>query len=306
MMNDLTLISIVIVTYNSKYLIDRCLKPITGRDELQVVIVDNCSNDGTAEYVEETWSAVEVIRAPSNLGFAGGNNLGFTKCNHEIIVMLNPDAFLDDPQQLQILAATLLQSPRAAIIGPQLLNVDGSHQVGDAGWADSLCATLGHFLFVHRLIPGFPATYLTNPALLSGGPIQLDWICGACLMVRRDVINRIGGLDERIFMYGEDVEWGERARSAGYDVLYLPEVRVLHAQGAVGTEGKVSTAWLRQRLMKFQQRGWMHVVVFRAITLTGFSIRYAVLLAQGLRKDTEYRKKAIRAFMCFLTGRNGK
>lgn len=276
-------VSVVIATYNSKAFMAACLAPIYGLPEIEIIVVDNCSSDGTAEYIEVEFPDVNLIRAPRNLGFAGGNNLGFERCNADTVLLLNPDAFLVDTGQVFDLKKALWADQRTAFVGPQLLNDDGSHQVGDAGYKDSLLSLLGHFWFLHKLCQFVPATYLTNRKALTARRVRLDWICGACLMVKRAVIAEIGGLDDSIFMYGEDVEWGERARRHGMNSLYCPQIKVRHLQGAVRDDGtvKVSTKSLTHRGRKFRARGLLSGVLFKVIVSTGLFARYVIYAVQS-------------------------
>jgi GT2 family glycosyltransferase len=272
-------LSIVIVTYNSKDLIDRCLAPIFrgGRAGLEVVVWDNCSSDGTVDHVRLSYPDVKVIASRDNLGFARGNNAAFDYCCGDVIVLLNPDAFIGDVEDLVAMAAYLRDHPAVGAVGPRLINADGTHQVGDAGWRPSMGAVIGHYLFLHRLLAWVPALYLTNRALLSRPETDVDWICGACLVTRRDVLDAVGGLDGEIFMYGEDVEWGERCRDRGYRVVYLPGRAVLHLQGGTQrseTETFVSTKALDALALQMsRQCSPLRFRLFRRVLQTGLLIR---------------------------------
>src|SRR5262249_51408066 len=154
-------------------------------------------------------------------------NLALRLCTCQYVLLLNPDAF-PSVKSVYSLAAYLRETPDVAAVGPQLLHMDGSHQVGDAGWRVSLFNVFAHCFLLHRLWSEIPTTHLSHPNLLHRRSVDVDWVSGCCLMIRRKVIEEIGGLDERIFMYGEDIEWGERMRGAGYRVVYLPQIKVLH------------------------------------------------------------------------------
>jgi len=277
-MSDVTL-SIVIVTYQSLDLIDRCLAPIVAvaLPQVEVVVWDNASRDGTIEHVTRTYPSVRAIASTENLGFARGNNAAFALCSGDVIVLLNPDAFIADFDDIIAMAEYLRLDPAIGAVGPRLLNADGSHQVGDAGWRTSMTSVIGHYLFLHRLFARFPALYLSNPALLTRDAVDVDWICGACLITRRDVLDAVGGLDGGIFLYGEDVEWGERCRDRGYRLVYLPRYTVRHLQG--GTQRAESEAFISTRaldaLADQMARGGspLRFRLFRWVVLAGFLIR---------------------------------
>ena len=280
-------ISIVIVTYNSKGLIDRCLRPFLSckSSEVQIVIWDNNSPDGTFTYIKEQYPQFKLCGGTDNRGFAAGNNAAFPHCTGDYILLLNPDAFLETFEQVTTLAFYLANCPDVAAVGPMLLNHDGTHQVGDAGWEHRLTNVAGHFFFLHRVTPIFKSIYLTNSNLLAADAVDVDWICGACMLVRHDVIREVGGLDEEIFMYGEDVEWADRMCRHGYRLLYVPKVKVLHMQGGTQKDNKntlfVSKKWidaLSKQISSSSPR-WKFIA-FKIILIFGFVLRmviYAVI-----------------------------
>lgn len=289
-MAEVTL-SIVIVTYNARDLIDRCLAPIivAALPQVEVVVWDNASQDGTIEHVTRTYPGVRAIASPENLGFAKANNAAIATCSGELIVLLNPDAFIADLGDLIAMADYLGRHHEIAAVGPRLLNADDSHQVGDAGWRASLTSVIGHYLFLHRLFAGFPALYLTNPALLRRDAVDVDWICGACLVTRRDVVDAVGGLDGDIFLYGEDVEWGERCRDRGFRLVYLPQYEVLHLQG--GTQRSESEVFFSTKALDALAHQMIRTGsprrfrLFRRVVQAGLLIRAALYWLVGTLAD---------------------
>lgn len=280
-------VSVVIVTWNSRALIDRCLAPLQGHPEwMEVLVHDNASADGTAEYVAKRYPWVRLYPSAVNLGFGAGNNRAFEKCRGRNVLLLNPDAFLDDVTVVERLLQSLERDERVAAVGPQLVHEDGRHQVGDAGWRTSLRSLFGHVWWAHRLSQWFPSIYISNPAALMAASVSVDWICGACLMVRARIIEDLGGFDEGIFMYGEDVEWGERMRDAGYALLYLPQIKVLHLQGGTQkADGELyfSTKWLDARAIRFSShRSSAAFAIFRQIAVSGFTFRGVALWISSL------------------------
>lgn len=279
-------VSIVIVTYNSKSYIAECLDPLIGNPDLQIIVVDNASPDGTGAFLAERYPGLDLIASEKNLGFSGGNNLAFAKCTADYVLLLNPDAFIKDVKVIWRLQEALEADPKLAVVGPQLINVDGSHQVGDGGWKTGLLSVAGHAFWLHRLIPSIPSIYITHPSFFKKDAVDVDWICGACMMVPRSVVQQIGGLDESIFMYGEDVEWGERARAAGYKARYLPKFKVLHVQGASQRnqdQDFFSTKWMDSRAKRYAKRAnKLQYCLFKLILSAGFAFRSAVLAAASV------------------------
>jgi len=295
-------ISVVIVTYNSITLIDRCLQPLLNDaySELQIVIWDNNSSDGTFEYIKGRYPDVNIQGGTKNLGFAAGNNAAFQFCEGDYILLLNPDAFLKTFDQVKMLVSYLTNNPDVAAVGPMLINANGSHQVGDAGWSHTLTNVIGHSLFLHRILPNFKSIYLTRPALFVREFVEVDWICGACMLVRRDVIGRVGGLKEEIFMYGEDVEWCERMRRIHVRLLYIPTIQVLHLQGGTQKDSEetlfVSRKWIAALVdqIKSSSPRWKFFALKVTLTL-GFLVRaFLYLFADLLRgKVTFHRTRAM-------------
>lgn len=275
-------ISIIIVTYNSSHLMQRCLAPLLPLPhDCEVIVWDNGSGDGTGQLLRDEFPEVRLIESGMNSGFSKGNNSAAALAKGEFLILLNPDAFVSGWSVLDQMIGAMSRSG-AAIAGPQLVNLDGSHQVGDAGWRLSLLSLMGHFLFLHRLFAEWPALYLTNTALLSREQLDVDWICGACLVTRKDTFDRIGGLDEDVFMYGEDTEWGERAKSHGLRVLYFPAFRVLHLRGGTQRSERVnfvSLKWIDNIMHRSGRPGAFRRTASAAIMASGLMMRS--ILAYG-------------------------
>jgi GT2 family glycosyltransferase len=275
-------ISVVIVTYNSKNLIDRCLRPLLEDQNgtFEIVVWDNDSADGTAGYVRTLYETVTVIASDKNLGFAGGNNAAFAYCHAPYVALLNPDAFLPSAMVLNELVDRLETMPDIGMIAPRLINQDGSHQVGDSGWSPTALTVIAHSFFLHRLCGRFPSLYLTNPGLLAKPLVEVDWVCGACLVTRRTIIDEVGGLNNEIFMYGEDVEWGGRVRSLGHKVMYVPTLSVLHLQGATQRDEAElfrSTKWLDNLILRVTRpMSLLDRVIIVISLIAGFLLRGAL------------------------------
>jgi hypothetical protein len=221
-------IDIVVVTYNSEEHIEECLAALVGETSLRPIVVDNDSSDATVELVER--STAELIRSVSNVGFARGCNVGWRTGNAPFVLFLNPDARISSADALQ-LASILEGDESIGLVGPRILDADGTVAASQRRFP-TLGATIAHAFFLHRLFPRSRANSdIADPAAYSraGSP---DWVSGACLMVRREVLERLDGFDERFFMYYEDMDLCRRARAIGYDILYEPRVTVFHEGAA--------------------------------------------------------------------------
>ncbi len=229
-------VSVVIVAWNGRAILERCLEYLFAQvspPSFEVIIVDNGSADGAPEMVETRFPQCRLIRSGANLGFAGGNNLGFTQTRGHYVLLLNPDVYLTDPDTLLRLSAYLDENPRLAGVGCRLTYADGRHQVGDAGYRPTPWTLIMHGLGASRIMPGVRGLFLTRLAQTKA--MEVDWVSGALFLVRRAVIDAVHGLDTSFFLYAEDVEWGCRMRRAGWELAYLPDLSAIHLQG--GTQG---------------------------------------------------------------------
>ncbi|MDQ3810701.1 MAG: glycosyltransferase family 2 protein [Chloroflexota bacterium] len=245
-------LSIVILNYNTRAHLRACLGAIRGEGsttlsggavEAEVLVVDNASHDGSAEMIAADFPWVRLIRSPRNLGFAGGNNLALVHCRGDAVLLLNPDALLP-PGSVARLLARLAAHPEAGIVGPKLLRPDGSMHLACRRSFPTPAVAFYRLSGLSRLFPRsrrfgrYNLTYIDPDQA-----IEVDAVCGACLLIRRVVMRRIGLLDERFFMYGEDLDWCMRARQAGWTVRYEPRVVVEHQHGAASRQRALRTTF---------------------------------------------------------------
>ena len=257
-------LSIVIVTFNSAAEIDACLASLAVHPssvDLEIVIVDNASSDGTAPTVRARWPGVRVLDAGHNLGFAGGSNLGIRQTFGELILLMNPDTVVR-PGALEALVAALDARPDAAVAGPRLLDGHGRPELS-FGRTISPLAELRQKLLVNGNDRGMPlvAGYVNR---ITNRPQDVDWVSGACLLVRRADAEAVGLLDERYFMYAEDVDFCAAIRGRGRAVLFVPAGQVVHLRGRSVTSRPRATemAYRRSQLAYYAKhhRGWALVL----------------------------------------------
>jgi GT2 family glycosyltransferase len=232
-------LSIVIVNYNVKDLLRVCLQSVfasQGSFHFDVFVVDNCSSDGSAAMVKAEFPQVALIESPANGGYAYGNNLAL----HSIaarptlpryVLLLNPDTRLPEDALAQMLAF-LDGHPEAGAAGPRLVRPDGSLDLACRRTFPSPEVAFYRLLFLSRLFPRHPRFARYN--LTAHDPaavMEVDAVVGAFMMVRGEVLRRVGVLDESFFMYGEDLDWAFRIKATGWKVLYNGAVTVLHHKG---------------------------------------------------------------------------
>ena len=294
-------LSVIIVTWNSASTIAACLTSLRQATEAcatQVIVIDNASADATTTIVAANFADATLIRSAENLGFARANNQALHRASAPRILLLNPDVIIHDAGAIAHMLATLDAEPDISLLGPRLIFEDGSHQVGDAGFRPSTPNLICHGLGIAHVLRGISSLYLVRPDRYAGPVVAVDWICGACLMVCRSAIERAGGLDEALFLYAEDVEWGCRMRDLGLHAAYLPHIRVTHLQGRSESQAgaPISTRWLTSLLILYARlngKRWLPAV--RAAFAAGFGARAVVYAALALLRPGQSRFYRARA-----------
>lgn len=224
-------LSIVIVNWNTRELLAACLHSLGDRLQdpaYQVLVVDNGSSDGSAEMVRQQFPTVQLLALPENVGFSAGNNAALIQATGTYVLLLNSDTEVRD-HALEAMCDYLDQHPQVGGVGAQLLNPDGTVQLSCRRFPSYRTALFHRKSLLTRF---FPENKFSQQYLMTGtghGEImEVDWVIGACLMTRQEVIRQVGLLDDGFFMYAEDVDWCYRMRQAGWSIAYLPHAQVMH------------------------------------------------------------------------------
>jgi N-acetylglucosaminyl-diphospho-decaprenol L-rhamnosyltransferase len=241
-------LSVIIVSWNVRDLLRACLSSVLrARDEgleLEVIVVDNVSADGSVEMVRCEFPQVRVIANSENRGFTGGNNQGMAASGARYLMLLNPDTEVRGGA-LQTLVAYLEAHAAVGAVGPQLLNPDGSVQSSRRRFPTLAVAFFESTWLQSRMPRGLLRRYYVQDHG-DDETLAVDWVTGAALILRRTVYEQVGGLDEGFFMYSEELDWCRRIKAAGWQVVYLPAAQVVHY------EGKSSDQALPARHINFQ------------------------------------------------------
>jgi hypothetical protein len=283
-------LSVVIVNWNTRELLRACLQSVfdtVRASPLQVIVVDNASNDGSALMVQQQFPMVQRIANTTNVGFARANNQGFALCTAKYILLLNSDAQLL-PGAADGLLQELENYSNAAAVGPMILNRDGTYQAGGTDfpnlWNETLLA-VGAARWLRR---GYYPSYPPNK---SGG--NVDWVGGACLVVRRRVLEQIGGLDERYFMYTEETDWCFRARQAHWQIRYCPTHRVIHYGGASTAQASAAmkSELYKSKLLFFEKHRarWQYAALKGIFVASAFGKMFLYSLAAKLQQADKAR-----------------
>jgi N-acetylglucosaminyl-diphospho-decaprenol L-rhamnosyltransferase len=220
-------VSVVVVNLNGGRWLPRCLESVRGHE---TIVVDHGSTDGSLELVRERFPDARVIEEP-NIGMGGGNNAGMRVAAGSYFLLLNSDAWVvgDGVERLTVFAD---EHPDAAVVGPRLLNLDGTLQRSVRAFPTrSRLAT--EYFGVRKLAP---RSRMLNPLYVGGFDheevFDADWVSGAALLVRREATEQVGLFDESFFLFSEETDWCFRFRAAGWRVLFYPGADVVHVGGA--------------------------------------------------------------------------
>lgn len=236
-------VSVIVVTWNARDHIDPCLDAVLGAGgegvDLELIVVDNASSDGTVEHVRMRYPSARIVETRRNGGMAAGNNAGMAVATGRSFLLLNSDAYLH-AGALRTLLDRLDAEPvgTVAAVAPRLENVDGSPQRSVRGFP-TLWRYATEFLYLRRLAPrrrAFNAFYGAGVDLHQ--PQRVEWVTGACLLVPRDSVDAVGVMDEAYFMYGEEVDWLLRMSEVGRTVCWEPRAAATHLGG-----GSAGSSW---------------------------------------------------------------
>ena len=226
-------IIVVVVSYNSAHELPACLSSLEAQQGVmtEIHVVDNASRDESVTLTRRDFPRVRLTVNRENAGFARANNQVLESSLAEFYALVNPDTVVS-PGAIAACVAALRNDPRVGVAGTRLLNADGSLQPSCYTFL-GLRNLFGETFGIHRLLPGIrPFSSFRMPWFEHDRVAEVDWIPGAFLVVRGEVVRTVGAFDDSFFMYGEEMDWCRRMHDAGWKVLFLPEPAVLHLVGA--------------------------------------------------------------------------
>ncbi len=247
-------LSALVVTYRSRDHVAECLRSLDAARAglaVEVLVVDNASDDGTLDAVREAAPWARIVETGDNLGYARAVNVGIRASSGRHVLVLNPDCVVG-PGALAALHAWMETHPRCAIAGPLIRNPDGSLEYAARMFPRASALLFNRYSLLTRL---WPANPWSRRYLLAdwdhATPRPVDWVTGACMLVRREAIDRVGGMDEAYFMFNEDVDWCHAMKDAGWGVDFVPDATVTHHIGA-------SRRRVADRVILERHRGMIH------------------------------------------------
>ena len=262
--NNMLDLSIIIVNYNVKDLLKACLTSVYHQAKgfsFEVFVVDNASSDGSADMVAEEFPNVKLIRNEDNLGFSKANNVGIKQSKGNNVLLLNPDTIVLN-NALQKMIYFLENHPEVGIVGPELLNPDGSVQFSSKNYFP--------FMFDGLLISHIVRKFFkTREFAHSHITEQTCWVIGSCLMVKRKILEIVGLLNEHITFFFEDADLCLRVTKAGFKVFFIKEANIIHYGGASWKQLDNPFLIGRQSLYQFFRihKGQLYANCFKALTI---------------------------------------
>lgn len=294
------LLSIIIVNYNARDLIRECLHSIYAGTHIpfEIIIVDNISSDGSVEMLGKEFPSIKLIKNTENVGFARANNQGIKASGGDLILLLNPDTKIIG-SALDRLANFLDADIKAGAAGPLLVNADGNALYTSGRPSFGLCSQINYYWNAAKYID----SVLKN--MDRSRPSRVGQLSGCCLMLKKEALDKTGMLDENYFMYYEDSDMCLRINKAGYELVLIPDVRIIH-YGGKSTEDKAASLKYGVFSTKYYFRknfGFMFSLYLHIALLSLFILRlpYVALLAGlhallGNKEGLAYRK-----YMLFYT-----
>jgi GT2 family glycosyltransferase len=281
----------VIVSYQSAATLRASVLALLQAPDVGVIVVDNHSTDGSLESVADL--PIQRVATGHNGGFAYGANIGMSFGDAPYVLLLNPDAAID-PGDLLALVDALEREPGAALAAPRIESFDGRLAYSQRRF-QRLRSTWCQALFLHRVWPRAPWTdELVRDEEAYDRPGRPEWVSGACMLLRRNALEQVRGLDERFFLYCEDMDLCRRLRAAGYEVVFEPRAVARHIGGASSSDGETLPVLARSRVRYARAHHGTVAAAMTALAIAAGAATHA-FAAVGRRGRRRGHARALRA-----------
>lgn len=298
-------VSIIIVNYNTKDFVTKCLESLdkyTENVSTEIIVVENLSTDDSFEYLDslnkKRKEKFKLIRASQNKGFAAGNNIGIREATGRYVLLLNPDCEIIEDNTITKVVEYMDSNQKIGITGCKLLNSDKSTQ-GSGGYFPTLPKVFSWMLFLDNLPLANSVLKPYHPKIDSyyDKDHSQDWVTGAFFMIRREVINKVGTMDEDYFVYVEELDYCYQAVGAGWKVQYLRAPSVIHhGQAASGSEFATLSEFKGLKIFYKKHQATWQLTVLRAILKLGALVRVPIFfVTKGHMAAKTYVKAFIQA-----------
>lgn len=276
-------LSVIIVNYNVRQFLENALSSIFRALEGlhgEVFVVDNASDDGSVEMVKAKFPAVRLIENPTNVGFARANNAALKLAQGRYLLLINPDTIVQE-DTLKEMLRFLDEHPDVGLAGCKILNPDGTFQLACRRSFPTPWVAFTKIFGLSALFPRARVFGKYNLTYLSPDETYpVDAVSGSFMMVRREVYDKVGGLDEAFFMYGEDLDWCYRIRQAGYAVYYVHSTQIIHFKGESTRRSDIDEIQtFYQAMQLFVEKHFSRSLVVEVFLTIGIILRAAVAVA---------------------------
>ena len=273
----------VLVSYNSSRHLRESVAPLTEIEGVRVFVTDNASADGSVASLADL--PTDVLALTENRGFGAGCNAGWRRGDSPFVLFLNPDATLDE-QSLRALVSVLEDDEHVGLVAPRILEPDGSLAFSQRRFP-RLRSTYARALFLHRLFARAAWTdeLVRDPAVYER-QTSPDWVSGACMLVRRSVLEQIGGFDERFFLYCEDKDLCRRIRAAGHDVRFEPGATARHHGGASAPRAGLLPVLARSRVAYARKHSGRIAASLETLGVALNALTHAIVARGGAERRT--------------------
>ncbi|MGY6274575.1 glycosyltransferase family 2 protein [Methylomonas sp. MgM2] len=273
-------VSAVIVNYNAGELLRLCIESLVSCPlNVEVVIVDNASSDGSLDTLCGLERQLKIIRNDVNRGFAAGCNQGLAETHADYILFINPDCSFV-PGALQEILAHLKADSKAGMAGGLLVNPDGTEQVGGRRAVPTPWRSFVRMFGLARFEKRWPklfGDFNLHQQPLPEKTIEVEAISGACMLVKRKAVDDVGLWDEGYFLHCEDLDWCMRFRQKGWKVLFIPSARVVHEQGTCGKSRPIFVEWHKHKgMLRFYRKFFQHQYpgILMGLVIVGVWLRF--------------------------------
>jgi len=280
--NEKTPVSLIVVNYNAGTVLADCVKS-GSKQVAEVIVVDNASSDDSLEILQSKNTnnkAISIMRENMNLGFATACNIGINTAKFDYILILNPDCILESGSVARMLEE-LKSKVKVGMVGGLLLNPDGTEQGGGRRAVPTPWRSFVRAFGLYRLSQRWPklfSDFHQHEQPLPEGPIEVEAISGACMLVSREAVEDVGKMDEEYFLHCEDLDWCMRFRRKGWKILFVPDVKITHYQGTCSKSKPIFVAWQKHKgMIRFYRKFFQHQypgILMWAVTI-GVWLRFA-------------------------------
>jgi GT2 family glycosyltransferase len=281
-------LSAIVVNYNAGPILKKTICSLLDSAAVdQVIIVDNNSSDYSTEDVER-WAGSEsrllCVRNNKNLGFARACNIGIAAAGKDDdLLFVNPDCIVDS-KALEILLDGMQSNPQAGMVGPLILNNNGTEQAGARRAVPTPWRSFVRTFGLSRLSKRYPklfSDFLLYKQPMPDVPVEMEAISGSCMLVRRAAISDVGLLDEGYFLHCEDLDWCMRFRQKGWKIMFVPDARVIHYKGACSQNRPIFVEWHKHKgMMLFYKKFFRHQYPGILLWMVGLGVwvRFCVVM----------------------------